>query len=64
MLTEVSVTSVRTDEGGARISLSNGNTVEAALVVSADSRLSEIRRHRQEIDGSRRMIEKRYFVFP
>lgn len=64
MLTEVSVTSVRTDEGGARISLSNGNTVEAALVVFGDSRLSEIRRHRQEIDGNRRMIEKRYFVFP
>lgn len=44
LLTEVSVTNVQTDGGGARISLSNGNTVEAALVVSADSRFSEIRR--------------------
>ena len=44
LLTEVSVTNVQTNEGGARISLSNGNTMEASLVVSADSRFSEIRR--------------------
>ncbi len=44
LLTEVSVTNVQTNEGGATISLSNGNTVKASLVVSADSRFSEIRR--------------------
>lgn len=44
LLTEVSVTNVQTNEGGATISLSNGRTVKAALVVSADSRFSESRR--------------------
>ena len=44
LLTEVSVTAVKTDGEGAKVSLSNGDTVDAALVVSADSRFSEIRR--------------------
>jgi len=43
-LTEVSVTGVKTDGNGATVSLSNGETVDAALVVSADSRFSETRR--------------------
>jgi len=44
ILTEVSVTGVKTDDNGAVVSLSNGKTVDAALVVSADSRFSETRR--------------------
>lgn len=44
ILTEVTVTAVKTDDKGAVVSLSNGKTVEAALVVSADSRFSETRR--------------------
>lgn len=44
ILTEVSVTGVRTDVEGASVSLSNGKCIEAALVVSADSRFSETRR--------------------
>lgn len=44
LLTETSVTAVHTDQVGAKVSLSNGTDVEARLVVSADSRMSEIRR--------------------
>ncbi len=44
LLTEVSVTAVHTQDSSARVSLSNGQTVEATLVISADSRFSEIRR--------------------
>ncbi len=44
LLPGTSVTSVHTDISGANVSLSNGEIVDAALVVSADSRFSEIRR--------------------
>lgn len=44
ILAEVSVTGVKTDDNGAVVSLSNGENVDAALVVSADSRFSETRR--------------------
>ncbi len=44
LLTDVSVTDVKTDDSGASVGLSNGDTVEAALLVSADSRFSETRR--------------------
>jgi len=44
LLTDVSVTEVKTDENGAKVVLSNGKTVESALLVSADSRFSETRR--------------------
>lgn len=44
ILTETVVTGVKTDEHGAKVSFANGESVEADLVVSADSRFSETRR--------------------
>jgi len=44
ILTDVSVTAVKTDEAAAEVTLSNGETLKAALVISADSRFSETRR--------------------
>ena len=44
LITNISVTSVSTDSEGASVLLSNGKTIEAALIVAADSRFSETRR--------------------
>ena len=44
ILTEVSVIGVKTVKDRAHVELSNGDTVEASLVISADSRFSNIRR--------------------
>lgn len=43
-ITGARVSSVRTDSEGARISLDNGDTLHAQLLVSADSRFSDTRR--------------------
>lgn len=44
LMTNIAVTSVSTDSEGASVLLSNGKTIEAALIVAADSRFSETRR--------------------
>ena len=44
LLTETTVTGVSTDNHTARVSLSNGDSLETALVVAADSRFSQTRR--------------------
>ena len=44
LITDIAVTSVSTDNQGASVFLSNGETIEAALIVAADSRFSETRR--------------------
>jgi len=44
LVTGVAATSLNTNGGNASVALSNGETVEAALVVAADSRFSETRR--------------------
>lgn len=44
LITDVTVTDVHTNAQAASISLSNGNTLEASLIVAADSRFSESRR--------------------
>lgn len=44
ILTDCSVTGVESDDEGASVQLSNGETRQAALVVAADSRFSETRR--------------------
>ena len=43
-ITGARVTTVRTDSDGAEVSLDNGNTLRAQLLVAADSRFSETRR--------------------
>ena len=44
LLTEVQITQISTDHGGAHIALASGETIEAQLLVAADSRFSETRR--------------------
>jgi ubiquinone biosynthesis UbiH/UbiF/VisC/COQ6 family hydroxylase len=44
IMTEIAATDVATDVVQARVRLSNGDSMEAALVVAADSRFSETRR--------------------
>lgn len=44
LLTDVAVTSVTTNSEGASVLLSSGDTLEAPLIVAADSRFSETRR--------------------
>jgi len=44
LITDVTVASINTDSEGASVLLSNGETVDAALIVAADSRFSETRR--------------------
>ena len=44
ILNELTVDVVRTNNTGAKVSLSNGKTIKSKLVVAADSRFSEIRR--------------------
>ncbi|MEE9575333.1 MAG: 5-demethoxyubiquinol-8 5-hydroxylase UbiM, partial [Gammaproteobacteria bacterium] len=44
LITDIAVTSVSIDSEGASVLLSNGETIEAALIVAADSRFSETRR--------------------
>jgi ubiquinone biosynthesis UbiH/UbiF/VisC/COQ6 family hydroxylase len=44
LLAGVTVEDVRTNSSGARVTLSNGQDVEAALIVAADSRFSDTRR--------------------
>lgn len=44
LLTDTSVTAVQVNTGSATVSLSNGESIEASLVVAADSRFSETRR--------------------
>jgi ubiquinone biosynthesis UbiH/UbiF/VisC/COQ6 family hydroxylase len=44
LLTGVTVTNLSTNPSGAEVVLSNGETVEASLVVAADSRFSDARR--------------------
>ncbi len=44
LITDIAVTSVSIDSEGASVLLSNGETIEAALIIAADSRFSETRR--------------------
>lgn len=44
LLTEVQITQISTDNQGAHILLASGETIEAQLLVAADSRFSETRR--------------------
>jgi ubiquinone biosynthesis UbiH/UbiF/VisC/COQ6 family hydroxylase len=44
LITDVAVTSVNTNSEGASVLLSNSETIEASLIVAADSRFSENRR--------------------
>jgi ubiquinone biosynthesis UbiH/UbiF/VisC/COQ6 family hydroxylase len=44
LLTEVQITQLTTDNEGAHIALASGETIEAQLLVAADSRFSETRR--------------------
>jgi ubiquinone biosynthesis UbiH/UbiF/VisC/COQ6 family hydroxylase len=44
LLTEVQITQLTTDNEGAHITLASGETIEAQLLVAADSRFSETRR--------------------
>ncbi|CAG0960966.1 2-octaprenyl-6-methoxyphenol hydroxylase [Methylophilaceae bacterium] len=44
LMTEARIDAVRTDDEGAHITLANGETISAQLLVAADSRFSETRR--------------------
>ena len=44
LINEVEVNRIKTDENSARVSLNNGETIQAKLLVGADSRFSETRR--------------------
>jgi ubiquinone biosynthesis UbiH/UbiF/VisC/COQ6 family hydroxylase len=44
LIADAAVTSINTDSAGVSVMLSNGETIEAALIAAADSRFSETRR--------------------